>query len=235
MDVAATSTSATLLGNKDCMDDCKKFYVFSYAVMVLYSLAGGIMAYLWTRINFSKILTYNRKALSDIEMSRTEQTTGLKTLNPHLNEKDIIGPVAEMPVQFIDSFRDKVKGEYRIRKVTDKTDLQKNRWGGVAEKDGFWLDADVEKQFIPGLFSLMLKVSCTSKEKTMVAFFLHDTFPKEIVFVNTDESGIAKLELTTYEAFTVGAYLFDSKTGTYIDLELDLNTVPGYPKNFYWS
>ena len=121
---------------------------------------------------------------------------------------------------------------HQSRIVKDKTDLQKGRWGGKRESNGFLLDADVEKQFIPGLYSLTLRITGPNKEglySGVAAFCIHDTFPQQIVYVPFS-NGVAVLELTCYEAFTVGAYLEDNT-----ELEMDLNDIPGYPKGFYWS
>jgi hypothetical protein len=229
IDSAATSVSKTLVNQPDCSDNCGKYYVFSYGTILIYLLAGGLMAYLWTRINFSKILTYNRKHLREIEMSESEKAEGLKELNKNLDTEGdrYIIPVAPL------KFKEKVNTEYRNRPVKDKTDLQNGRWGGLSSKNGFTLAADVEKKkYFPKLFILTLQIKRTSDEarpQDVAAFFIHDTFPKEIVYVKFDETNVAVLQLTCYEAFTVGAMLEDGS-----DLELDLNKIPGLPKGFYW-
>jgi hypothetical protein len=230
---ASTSMSRTFYGGINCDDKCGQYYVFSYSLIILYLLAGGILAYMWTRINFSKILTLNRIHLRDIEMSKTEQAAGLRMLNKELTVSNEVGDVRGFAADTINSFKEKVKQEYQSRPVKDKTDLQKERWGGKRNKNNFLLDADVEKQFIPGLFSLTLRITGPNKEvpySGIAAFFLHDTFPQQMVFVKFGADGIATLELTCYEAFTVGAYLED---GT--DLEMDLNDIPGFPSGFYWN
>ncbi len=232
MHQASISISKTLTGNANCEDKCTQFYVFSYAIIILYVIAGASIAYLWTRINFSKILTNNIMDQRDIVTSRQQQTAGLKTLNPQLVVSNEVGELRPMISENISEFKVKVDREYKGRGVVDKSDLQKGRWGGKAESNGYMLDADVKKQFIPGLFSLTLKVMSLDPKNPLqgtVAIFLHDTFPQQIVYVQAVQ-GMALLEITTYESFTVGAYLENETT-----LELDLNNVPGYPKGFYWG
>lgn len=242
MNNAAKNMSRTMLSDPKCEDPCLQFYVFSYAVIVLYILVGGSMTYLWPRINFARMLTANRKYLEKLEtMKHDQQAAGLKTLNPQLIDNlfqtemirgQVPGTGSNQP-QISNAFKATVEKEYQTRPIKDKTDLQKDRWGGKAEKKDCWLSASVESDINTGFYRLLIKVSPLTTEKNIgnqIAFFLHDTFPKEIVYVNSNAAGEAILMLNAYEAFTVGAYLED---GT--DLELDLNNVPGYPKGFYWG
>jgi hypothetical protein len=81
-------------------------------------------------------------------------------------------------------------------------------------------------------YKVNLKIRSLNIDKPLtgeVAFFLHDTFPSEIVYSHA-ENNLATISVVAYEAFVVGALLED---GT--ELELDLNKVKGFPDGFYWD
>jgi hypothetical protein len=130
-----------------------------------------------------------------------------------------------------DQFKTIVENVYKKEKITVADDLQKNRWGGKAENNGYSLKAAVKTSRIPGNYNIVLNLRSDSSSKagTRVAFFLHNTFTNEIEY-EVVTKGLAQLEISAYEAFTVGAYLED---GTM--LELDLNEVTGYPAKFYYT
>ena len=128
-------------------------------------------------------------------------------------------------------FKVKVQKLYKQKDITVSDDLQKGRWGGLSEKNGVSIKSSVTRSKIPGLYKVVLTVSSTSKSPLgdEVAFFLHDSFREEIKYEPVVK-GKAQIELTAYEAFTVGVYTED---GT--ELELDLNDVPNYPIGFYYN
>ncbi|HEX2535163.1 MAG TPA: peptidoglycan-binding domain-containing protein [Chitinophagaceae bacterium] len=132
-----------------------------------------------------------------------------------------------------EQFAAEVKALYPGRPVTVPDDLQKNRWGGSPEANGRRLLARVRTTLIPGFFAIDASVESVDPGRPLsgqAAFFLHDSFAREIEFV-TAAGGAARLTIPlAYEAFTLGAYLED---GTM--LELDLNGQPGYPPKFYWK
>jgi len=207
------------------------YFVFSYGVIVLYLLAGGLMAYLWTRINFAKILTHNRKTLMDIEVGEEQQKAALKVLNEWLTDTDTV-PNSNFVTPTLINFKQTVEDVYKKHPIVTNNDLQKNRWGKSNINNRFQLSATVRKVSI-GIFKLVLtleNLDVAQRQVSACAFFIHDTFPREIVYASFDNKGIAVLELHCYEAFTVGAYI-DGGT----ELELDLNGVTGYPKDFYWK
>jgi hypothetical protein len=128
-------------------------------------------------------------------------------------------------------FKTRVEQLYKSTPVVVKDDLQKNRWGRLSTRNGKSLSAKVEKG-MPGVFKVTLEVNSIEGDRDFsgeVAFFIHDTFSKVIRYKRT-RGGVAKLELSAYESFALGAYLSD---GTM--LELDLQEVPGYPKGFYYK
>jgi hypothetical protein len=96
--------------------------------------------------------------------------------------------------------------------------------------NGWELKAGVTKNTLPRSYNVILTVSSKhSNASGKVAFFLHDSFNEEIRYEEIAK-GKAQLEVTAYEAFTVGACTDD---GTM--LELDLNEQEGFPKGFYYD
>ena len=161
--------------------------------------------------------------------SRAPQIAGVpdETIDQTLFFNGLKKPVKPEPKE---SFEERVKKLYNETPITVTDDLQKNRWGGLAEKNNIRLSAKVKRRF-PGVFAINLTAESFSKVpyKGKIAFFMHDTF-KEIIEYKTFAKGKAELNVTAYEAFTVGAYTED---GTM--LELDLNQQKGYPKGFYYT
>lgn len=128
-----------------------------------------------------------------------------------------------------ESFKERVEAMLNERPVTVSDDLQKNRWGGRAEKNGKVLSATVVTK--SPTHRVILTVSSTNKHKPLegeVVFFLHDSFDEQVVFCQA-RKGVATYELDSLEAFTVGACTEDGFT----ELELDLNEVRGFPAAFY--
>lgn len=230
----AIAAGATLSHKPPCQPECTDYYVFSYAIIVLYFTLGLGASYLWTRTYFKLILIQNRKEQERLEKEEIIRKQAIA--NKEIAENAIVGTTGNqkrMIEQTEGDFMNMVKEKYKNTSVLDKSDLQKGRWGGLSEVDGWKLSAsvDADRSFMD-LYKLVLTVKNVADgyaPATTVAFFLHDTFPREIVFVQA-ENGVANLELTSYEAFTAGAMLPNGTT-----LELDLNEVPGFPKNFYWT
>lgn len=231
---AALSMGATLSGKKPCTDDCTGYFVFSYSIIILYFIAGLGASYLWTRIYFMLILLVNIKEQEKLQ--KEEKIKKQALANPALAASPLPGSTEaerRLYAENDSNFMDLVKEKYKNTRVIDKTDLQKGRWGGKNNNNGWTLSAsvDTDLSFI-SLYKLTVIIKRTGPfvpEANAAAFFLHDTFPREIVFTDM-QNGEARLEVTAYEAFTVGAMLQDGTT-----LELDLNEVPGYPRNFYWK
>ncbi len=164
---------------------------------------------------FSKNLTGDLKEVYD------DLKTDLKGI-----QKDLKADIKRI----FKDFRSEVKSIYKERKVTVADDLQKDRWDGKSSDNGNTLIASVEPaKLVPGLYSVAISIHTENTALKEAAIFLHDTFKNEIEFVPFKKN-IAKLNVTAYEAFTVGVCTDD---GTM--LELDLNEVPGYPKGFYYD
>ena len=227
-------------------------YVFGYATIIFYFLAGAGLFYLWARTNLSVILTRSRRAQRATD--RAQATNVQQTLNPNLQSPDGLSTVATpanlntsmsadtdlttgapkslVPAPFpTEEFRKAILTLYNSKRVSDKFDLQRGRWGGKAERNNYVLEATYLESTAPRVFRLKLSVRFLKMEEnnSELAFFLHDTFPSEIVFSKMSENR-ADLVISAYEAFVTGARLAD---GT--ELELDLNKVPGFPKDFYWK
>lgn len=232
---SALSMGATLSGQPPCTANCTGYFVFSYAIIILYFVAGLGVSYLWTRIYFMLILVVSKK--SQEKILREEIIKKQAIANPELTETSLAGVSSEnregLELQK-GNFMDNVKEKYKKALIIDKTDLQKSRWGAKETNNGYKLSASVDaaRSFL-GLYKVILSVTATEDKipvaGKLVAFFLHDSFPREIVFVEI-QNGNATLEITAYESFTAGAMLEDGTT-----LELDLNNVPGYPRDFYWG
>jgi hypothetical protein len=128
-------------------------------------------------------------------------------------------------------FKKEVESIYNSRKVVVPDDLQKNRWGGYSATNAKMIEAYVNEAKTKGLFNLEIIVQLKDADSasSWVAFFLHDSFPQEIIYKKAVK-GIAEIKVTTYEAFTVGAYTED---GTM--LELDMQREAGFPPAFYYE
>jgi hypothetical protein len=132
-------------------------------------------------------------------------------------------------------FKDITESTYNGKKTYDKTDIQKGRWGGKASKGNYILKANYVLNLSKeesSTYQVKLSIHSlnpTDKEIKEVAFFLHDTFPSQIVYtVMTNNK--AEINFAAFEAFVAGALTEDEK-----ELELDLNEVSGFPKDFYWG
>lgn len=120
-----------------------------------------------------------------------------------------------------------VAHELASRPIVQKEDLQKGRWGGLAEKNGWKISANVYEQ-TPTHKIILTLVGRPSVSQKDIAFLLHDSFEEQLVYSEVT-NGISKCIINSYEAFTVGVYI-DGKT----QLELDLNQQKGFPETFYY-
>jgi hypothetical protein len=136
----------------------------------------------------------------------------------------------------LQNLKDKVATVLPNKKIIDKEDIQKGRWGGLSVNNGKKISATVSKNQWQDLYDVNIKVESTVNGQTLdqaVAVFVHDSYGIEddVVYVAPDASkGGAVLNILAWEAFTVGALCTD---GT--ELELDLNEQKGYPKGFYYK
>lgn len=77
-------------------------------------------------------------------------------------------------------------------------------------------------------FEINLEIRADPKPATEAIFFLHNTFEQPTPTVGFDSSGVARLTIKGYGAFTVGALCDDGTT----ELELDLSQLESAPKTF---
>ncbi|MBE7169507.1 MAG: hypothetical protein INR73_02895 [Williamsia sp.] len=226
-----------------CNGDSSSFYVFGYGIIILYFLAGGGIIYLWARTNLGLILTESRKKQAEMQKSQQAITSLQAIANPEMNINNdgrsvqiheallALGDEARnFPTE---EFKNKTESIYNAKPVVDKTDIQNGRWGGIAKANDKVLEATYDPAASTnGIYKIILKVRSTNTEKPLtgqVAFFLHDTFPSQIIYT-VAVNNLAQVSLMAYEAFVTGARLED---GT--ELELNLNTVSGFPNDFYWK
>lgn len=114
----------------------------------------------------------------------------------------------------------------------DPLDQQKGRWGGQAEANGRRIRVEnveaVENLWCE--FDLVIEPTDAAEKPLagVVEFHLHQTFKPKDVQPKEVENGQARLQLTAYGAFTVGAVA----DGRATQLELDLAQVEAFPSWF---
>lgn len=224
------------------------YFVFSYGLIIFYFITGSGLLYLWSRTTLSIILT-KMKQLETENKNLKKSVQGMANTpedDPFSNSKSILetstpinsdlpavkDPATDNPTDL--SFRNTTELLYKNKKITDKEDLQKGRWGGKSTVQNITLEAsyDASNSFL-GLYGVTLQVRSLDTNKPLqgeVAFFLHDTFPNPISYAAVNASNVAQIKVKAWEAFVVGARTED---GT--ELELDLNKVKGFPNDFYWK
>lgn len=215
LDLAAKNLGASFI----CIDP-HPAYIMGYGTILFYASTGLVCGYLWTRIKLVLILADTK-----------EQQKKIKKLAFKNNISAITS--AEENTEEYQWYYERVKSIYDKRDITVKDDLQKNRWGGKATSNGLRLSAIVETLGM-GLFSVSLSVvSEDNMDRGPVAFLIHNSFPKEIVITGMSGGKAILPPLTSYEAFTVGALVYNNNE--IVELELDLNEQGGYPKGFYYK
>jgi hypothetical protein len=118
--------------------------------------------------------------------------------------------------------------------IFDEDDPQKDRWGGLAERDGRALRAtltSVEKDTF--YFSLVVESIDGSPLEAPVIFHLHDSYQQDVRPVTrvVDGKQASLRDLDAYGVFTVGVQVKDG-SGRWTSLEFDLATLPRLPKRF---
>lgn len=212
----------------NCNEAPLNAYVFGYCTILLYFLASAGLCYLWARTNLSLIFTKSKVAQAELE--KQQLMSQVQTLaNPDL---DPTKGVAQGIKSTSDTFRNLVESVYSAKSIIDKSDLQKGRWGGAFKVGNYIFEATYIGTFMPGIYKTQLSVRSLNTNSPLagqVAFFLHDTFPSEIVYAEANNNK-AEITISAFEAFVAGAKLED---GT--ELELELNKVKGFPEGFYWK
>jgi hypothetical protein len=118
--------------------------------------------------------------------------------------------------------------------IINRADLQKGRWGGIPERNGRRLEAEVtDVQRATFNVDLIVRSSDGSPLDGPVLFHLHDTYPRKTIHIRGIRDGnFAVLEeVTAYGTYTVGAQV-KAAVGRWASLELDLATVERIPSRF---
>lgn len=118
--------------------------------------------------------------------------------------------------------------------VQDIKDPQRGRWGGLSEKSGRKLTAQID-EIRPKYFFFNLTVSSEdgTRLEGPVIFHLDDKFAKAVVWIRKIRDGRYAVlkEVDTERPFTVAAQVKD-RTGKWIGLEYDLSLLEGLPGRF---
>lgn len=170
--------------------------------------------------------------LASITVTAYEDFTAAAILYDGTELELDLSELAGLPRKFYayqpsEKFMEEVAHELASRPIVQKEDLHKGRWGGLAEKNGWKIAANVYEQ-TPTHKIILTLVAEPSVPKKEVAFLLHDSFEEQLVYSQVTD-GISKCIINSYEAFTVGVYI-DGET----QLELDLNQQKGFPETFYY-
>ncbi len=212
-----------------------RYLPFSYALIILYSAIGMICGYLWTRIEFPKIL---RKKDHDVEKQIEVSRSIVRSLNnPNDGQIGTAGLVQThlsndaSQIELMNSIlRSKGAGP-------DPDDPQKGRWGGKSITENREISAEVSTSMIPGLYKVKIKVSSVDRSPISgpVAIVLHDSFEPMMRVLDPQGESDVFVEVIAYEAFTVGALSDVQSEKIFTQLELDINDLPNLPQGFYWN
>ena len=119
--------------------------------------------------------------------------------------------------------------EPMVRKINPR-DPQKGQWGGQSSRNGYAVSANVTP-IGEDWFHILLTVAAIPRSgkrlSGFVMFHLHDSFAKPVRRVRVIR-GKARLEVSTYGAFTVGILIEHDDTM----LEIDLAEIESAPESF---
>ncbi|MEE1946151.1 pYEATS domain-containing protein [Pedobacter sp. KR3-3] len=209
------------------------FYVFSYALIVFYPIAGAIIGYLWTRIEFPYILNQkdiDLKVLKDLQNEKRKAENRLNKANELNTVKD--EDLRALVQTFTPATNSMIKKRKEFKRSQDlPDDPQKGLWGGKSEADGRKVTAVVrETSYDRNWFNINLTVTSTDPNNPLVGdvlFHLHPSFMKEIQKVRALD-GVAQCNIVGWGAFTVGVECDEGKT----KLEIDLAELTDAPELF---
>lgn len=209
------------------------FYVFSYALIVFYPIAGAIIGYLWTRIEFPYILNQkdiDLKVLKDLQEEKKKAESRLNKAKELNNVKD--EDLQALVQTFTPATNSMIKKRKEFKQSQElPDDPQKGLWGGKSELDGRKVTAVVrETSYDPNWFNINLSVTSTDPDNPLVGdvlFHLHPSFMKEVQKVRALD-GIAQCNIVGWGAFTVGVECDEGRT----KLEIDLAELTDAPELF---
>jgi hypothetical protein len=118
--------------------------------------------------------------------------------------------------------------------ITVADDPQKNRWGGLPERDGRRLGVTLTGESASLFdFDIFVESMDGSPLEEPVIFHLHSSFPRSTISVRRIRNGRATLfQVVSYVMFTIGAQV-KRADGGWTSLELDLLDVAGIPERFH--
>jgi len=137
------------------------------------------------------------------------------------SKNDLAVTVADAQTHTVIAVSDKrspiAQAEKRLGRPKVENDPQKGRFGGLSTVASKSLSATV-KRASGELYEIVLvfRDEDMKSERSLVRFYLHPTFPKDIEDVAV-RNGEARLQLIAYGAFTVGAIAAD---GTMLEFDL---------------
>lgn len=170
--------------------------------IILYFMVSGFMAvYLWTRLHFVKLLAQTEEELLDQYDKQKEE---------------------------LEAFTSTLAEEFNLyAKLED--DPEKGKWGGKPEQNSRKVTAKIQTtSFDKNLYKVSFEVTSTDSKLPLtdsVCFHLHPLF-KNAPYTIKPSNGIAKLNIITPGAFTVGVECDSGKTKLEIDLGKDVENVP---------
>ncbi|MBL7810710.1 MAG: hypothetical protein JNL57_00685 [Bacteroidetes bacterium] len=206
-------------------------FAFAYATLVFFFLAGAGICYLWARTSLTQMFKRMRKRYLQLEHENKTLITQSQEMAEKSNSAKQVNTITETAEY--EKLKRIAEHENAIRKINDKTDIQKGRWGGAPISNGFVLSCNYSGTPFPGFHKFKIQVMIPEKSQAKyAAFILHDTF-NPMVRICEIINQTAYVEGTAYEAFVVGCYIQDGDKA--VELELDLNTVSGFPDDFYWG
>jgi Trypsin-like peptidase domain/Effector-associated domain 1 len=118
--------------------------------------------------------------------------------------------------------------------VVDEDDPQKNRWGGIPERDGRRATVELVETFSRTfLFNAVVESTDGTPLDGPVIFHLHDTFPRSVIHIRKIREGRRAVfeEVTAYGVFTIGVQV-KNRRGEWIGLEFDLAQLTELPARF---
>jgi Trypsin-like peptidase domain/Effector-associated domain 1 len=113
--------------------------------------------------------------------------------------------------------------------VINPDDLQKDRWGGLPERNGRRVRAELlgteGRQFT---FNVVAESTDGTRLEGPVLFHLHDTYPQPLIRITKVREGARAVleEVTAYGVFTIGVQVKNAR-GEWVGLEYCLTELPG--------
>lgn len=217
---------------------------YTGALLVFYSICGFLAVYIWSKVYFLKQLSLNRRDIEDIFTKKAKEFK--QSIDEKIDRQKLEQRLAQLQATDEKFTKQKTRiindeSKDGIRQVVDFAkpgpitvidDSQKGRWGGRPVYGPFQITASFARnESHAGIYNINLQVSSTSTSEPLtgkVYFFLHESYyPGTVIEVETS-AGMATTQIDSYEAFTVGVFLYNQQ----IKLELDLNQYPDSPSNY---